>query len=537
MTAYPVPATQTRFFLEYEGDLAEGLRALEVEISRHPVVAAAFPARWLAIKLLEADPDVLDRLHPFTAAPALLGRAEMVRTELQQIYGPDIDILIADHRFTWIHELVRRVTTQTPGRPSRSDQIDRVTTHRWLGIPIFLVVMWVVFKLTIDVSAPLLAALDNFISGPLTQGVQVVLGGIGLADTWLEGLVVDGILAGVGGLLAFVPVLFALYVVLAVLEDSGYMARAAFVMDGLMMKMGLPGKSFLPMMVGFGCTVPAIYATRTLENEKDRLLTALLVPFMSCGARLPVYVLFAAIFFPTRAGWVVFSLYLLGVLVAILLGFVLRKSLFDNKEQTPLLMELPPYRFPDLKSVGQQTWNRMSGFLKNAASLILAASMVLWLLMAIPAGSSAGRFGAVDNDQSLFARISGLVAPALKPLGFGTWEAGSALITGFVAKELVVTSLAQTYQAPAASTTDPAGDHRQSIYQSFTTTGNGYPALAGLAFMIFVLLYTPCIATVSAIRQEFGTRWMWRSIVGQLAIAWLAAFLVFQGGKLLLGLG
>jgi ferrous iron transport protein B len=485
----------------------------------------------------------LQKLETFAAAPFLQTQAAAIRTQLEQQYDTEIDILIADRRFTWIHQVVADVLTQSAARPSTSDQIDRIVTHRWLGIPIFLLVMWVVFKLTIDISTPLLDWLDTFINGPLTRWTLVVLQSLGLGETWLAGLVVDGILAGVGGLLAFVPVLFALYLVLAVLEDSGYMARAAFVMDGLMMKMGLPGKSFLPMMVGFGCSVPAVYATRTLENKQDRLLTALLVPFMSCGARLPVYVLFAAVFFPTQAGWVVFSIYLLGVLVAILLGMLLRKSLFAQKEQIPLLMELPPFRFPDLKFVWQQTWSRITDFIKNAASLILVASVVLWFLMAIPTGPQTGRFGTVDSDQSLFATISRLVEPGLQPLGFGSWEAGSALMTGFVAKELVITSLAQTYQPPTAavdanvSTEDtPAGLH-QSIYQSFTTTSGGYPALAGLAFMVFVLLYTPCVATVSAIRHEFGSGWMWRSIFGQLAVAWLAAFIVFQGGKwLILGL-
>lgn len=355
------------------------------------------------------------------------------------------------------------------------------------------------------------------------------------------------------------------------------MARAAFVMDHLMAKIGLQGKSFLPMLVGFGCTVPAIYATRTLEHEKDRILTGLLTPFMSCSARLPVYVLFAAVFFPQVAGLVVFGMYVLGIGIAILLGLVLRKTLFTDKEQTALLMELPAYHLPHWRTVWNHTWERTYAFLENAWSLILLTSLILWLLMAVPVSTGRGAFGHTAVDQSLFATVAGVLSPVLAPLGFGTWQASGALISGFVAKEVVVSTIAQTYgvatDADAVVPTtvgqdlaeigrsfgqalldtlkaiplivgidlrggmeDPlVGELRWSIYDGFVTSSGGHPGLAGLAFMVFVLVYTPCMVAIAAERQELGVKWMWTSVIGQLVLAWLLALLVFQGGLLLVG--
>ncbi|MGC9359382.1 MAG: ferrous iron transport protein B, partial [Anaerolineae bacterium] len=419
---------------------------------------------------------------------------------------------------------------------------------------------------------------DGVIGGPITNWVVAILELLGLGGTWVESLFVDGIIAGVGGVLVFVPVLMALYLALAILEDSGYMARAAFVMDRLMHALGLHGKSFLPMIIGFGCTVPALYATRTLENEKDRILTGLLVPFMSCGARLPVYVLFAAIFFPENTGGVIFALYLLGIVTAIVVGMILKRTLFKGKEQSPFVMELPPYRMPTLKGIWFHMWERTGAFVRKAWTIILGTSVVIWLLLAVPLGGG-GAFADASVDNSLFAGVSRVVAPVFKPLGFGEWQASGSLITGFVAKEVVVSSMAQVYGAEEAaeemaeSTTffEDVGEIITSFFgalwdtvkslplivgidlfegeeeaepttlmaaveRGFEASSGGHGALAGLAFMVFVLIYTPCMVAVAAERQELGAKWMWFSIVGQLALAWLMAFLIFQGGKLL-GLG
>ncbi len=437
--------------------------------------------------------------------------------------------------------------------------------------------MWVVFKLTADVSGPYLEWIASVVNGPIANWITHILELLGMGGSWVESMFVEGIIAGVGGVLAFIPVMMFLYLALAILEDSGYMARAAFVMDGLMHILGLHGKSFLPMLVGFGCTVPALYATRTLENEKDRILTGLLVPFMSCGARLPVYVLFSAIFFPKRAGLIVFSLYLLGIITAIVLGIILKNTVFKGKELSAFVMELPPYRIPTLRSIWSHMWERTSEFVRKAWSLILVTSVILWFLTAIPVGG-AGQFADVEISNSAFASVSKVISPILKPLGFGSWETSGALVTGFVAKEVVVTTLTQVHSLEeltdeveptnffedigeiVISFIRATGDTIKSlplivginlfeeeaekdpttlmtaVQDSFEETSNGHGALAAFAFMVFVLLYTPCVVAVAAERQELGSKWTWISVIGQFILAWLMAFVVFQGG-ILLGLG
>ena len=435
-----------------------------------------------------------------------------------------------------------------------------------------------VFKLTIDVSAPYLAWIESVLAGPVTNWVVALLTAVGLGGSWVESLAVDGVIAGVGGVLVFVPIMLALYLALAVLEDCGYMARAALVMDRLMRKLGLHGKSFMPLVVGFGCSVPAIYATRTLENQRDRILTGLLTPFMSCSARLPVYILFAAIFFPQYASLAIFAMYLLGILVAIVVGLLLSHTVLKGDGQSYLVMELPPYRLPHVRSVWRQMWDRTAGFVRNVLTTILVVSIVLWLLLALPVPGATSTFAAVPVEDSVFGAVSGAIAPVFAPLGFGSWQASGALLTGIVAKEVVVATMAQVFHvepatetaaAPATfvedilfvvtsfvqatfdtlkaiplilgidlSAAEPEAEPAAlmtAMQTEFEASSGGYGALAGLAFMVFVLLYTPCVMTVAAEKHELGTRWMWVSVLGQFAIAWLVALLVFQGGKLLLG--
>lgn len=570
-------AAQPAVYVHYETDIEAAITRLGAEIAAVPALAANYRPRWLAIQLLEGDAGLTAEVQAAGGA-AVLRALEECQEQLRRTYGDDIDVALADSRYRFIHTLAahcltRPATVQT----TLSDRIDRIVTHRLLGIPIFLALMWTVFKLTTDVAAPMVDWVDGVIAGPLSNWAIALLGLTGLGGGWVESLLVEGVIAGVGGVLVFVPVLMMLYLTLAVLEDSGYMARAAFVMDRLMHLLGLHGKSFLPMIVGFGCTVPAIYATRTLEHEKDRILTGLLVPFMSCSARLPVYVLIAAIFFPQQAGLVVFGLYLTGIVVAVGLGMLLKGTLFKQKEQAPFVMELPPYRLPTLKGLWFHMWERTASFVRRASTIILATSVVVWLLMAIPVRGEGG-FAASDVSDSAFATVSGAIAPVFAPLGFGSWEQSGALVTGFVAKEVVVSTMAQVYHvdgeeeaaAPTSFTEDlaeigssfvaAAGDMVKSIplivgvnlfegeeeaeptglmvavRESFMASSGAHGALAALAFMVFVLLYTPCMVAIAAARQELGTRWMWFSIIGQFVIAWLAALIVFQGGRLL-GLG
>lgn len=557
--------------LDYGETIERAIAGLLVIINDYIAIRECYAPRWLAVRLLEGDVDVAARLSGLPGGSELLPAAGKRRAELAVALGEDIDLFIADRRYTWIHNLAGRVVRAGSAHTmSNSDRIDHVMTDRRLGIPIFMLAMWLVFKITTDLSAPWVDWIDGVLSGPISRWVMTVLGAIGLGETWVASLLIDGVIAGVGGVLVFVPVLMALYFALAVLEDSGYMARGAFVMDRLMNRIGLHGRSFLPLMVGFGCSVPAIYATRTLTNERDRIMTGLLVPFMSCGARLPVYVLFAAIFFPRYASVMIMGLYLLGVIIAIGVGLLLQHSLLPAAAAPGLVMELPPYRLPTARGIGVQMWIRTRAFLQHAASLILVTTIAIWFLTAIPAGAH-GTFANVAMADSVFGRASNAMASVLEPRGFGTWESGGALISGLVAKEVVVSTLAQTYGTSGAideATSNTflqdlgeivtsflgairdtlkaipgliginlsVGDDEavlglaDAIRASFTASSGGHAAAAGLAFMVFVLLYTPCMATIAAMRHELGTRWMWLSFVGQLTIAWLAAFFVFRLG-------
>ncbi|MEX1248100.1 MAG: ferrous iron transport protein B [Anaerolineales bacterium] len=569
------------FRLDYGTDFEAEISRLQRAVANTPLAGNASP-RWLAVKLLEGDEKVLDEIANQDGGQAVVLQAREAAARLAARFGDDADALIADRRYTWINNLVRQAVAR-PASPtvSVSDRVDRILTSRTFGIPIFLFAMWATLKITVDVSAPFLNWVDAVINGPLTHWAQVFFGVLGLGGSWMESLVVGGVIAGVGGVLVFLPVLMSLYLVLGILEDSGYMARAAFVMDRLMNTLGLHGKSFLPMLVGFGCTVPAFFATRILENRRDRILTALLVPFMSCGARLPVYLLFAAVFFPAAGGSVVFGMYLFGIFTAVGVGLVLKNTAFKGKQASTFVMELPPFRLPSLKSIWFHVREHTGGFVRKAGGIIVIVSVLLWLSMALPVAGN-GTFADTPVEQSLFAKVSSAAAPLFQPLGFGSWEASGALFSGFVAKEVVVSTLAQVYNTEAAAYAPSTGsfieelgdigegfvkatvdtlkalpliigiDLREAQEESPQTDlmvsigsgferisqvqGTGHGALAGLAFMVFVLLYTPCMAAVAAERQEFGSRVMWASILGQTALAWLMAFAVFQGG-LLLGLG
>lgn len=576
----PPQRVDAPIYFTYAPDIEAEIAHVRSAIASAPALAAAYSSRWLAIQLLEGNEAFLAKVMQLPGTGGLIAAAVASRTRLAASYGDEIDVALADRRYTFVHQVVQESVIQRDvRRRSKSDKIDSVVTHPVLGIPIFLALMWLVFKMIVDVSAPFLDWIDLVVSGPITNWATALLQAVGLGDTWVASLVIDGVIAGVGGVLVFVPVMLSLYLMLALLEDSGYMARAAMVMDRPMRKIGLQGKSFLPMVVGFGCSVPAIYATRTLENQRDRILTGLLAPFMSCSARLPVYVLFAAIFFPQYAGAAIFALYLLGILVAIAVGVLLNRTLLRTGEVSHFIMELPPYRLPMVRNVWRQMKERTLAFVRNAWTTILTVSVVLWFLLAIPArGGEGGAFAAVPVEESVFATVSGALAPLFAPLGFGSWQASGALLTGFVAKEVVVATMAQLYhvEAPAASaaasptfwedvqvivtgfvqaTIDtvksiplivgvnlfdaeqeaPLTALMSAVQADFAATSGGYAGLAGLAFMVFVLLYTPCMAAVAAERHELGTRWMWVSVLGQFAIAWLAAFIVFQGGRLLFG--
>lgn len=577
MTAHNMAYSRGTTLIDYGLEIENEIARLQEVIEAQQSMERTYGSRWLAIKLLEEDHSIQQAVKAFDDGEQVLLKAEESIAHLRDIYGDDVDTIIADRRYGWINGLVKEVVKQSAiDHRTISDKIDTIITSRILGIPIFLALMWIVFKVTTDLSEPMLEWVEYVFTGPLSNWIAGILSWGGLSGSWIESLLVDGIIAGVGGVLVFVPVMAFLYLALALLEDSGYMARAAFVMDRLMHGLGLHGKSFLPMIVGFGCTVPALMATRTLENEKDRILTGLLVPFMSCGARLPVYVLLASIFFPRNSGMVIFWLYILGIFTAIMVGLALKNSIFKGKELAPFVMELPPYRVPTFKAIWFHMWERTSAFIRKAASIILIASVIIWLLLSIPVG--AGSFADVSVNESAFASVSQGISPIFRPLGFGEWRMTGPLVTGFIAKEVVVSTMSQVHEIIEIDdqdnqTTffedvgemlvgfiqaiwdtiksipliigvdlfDDNGDMEPTglmfaVRESFDQASDGHGALASVAYMVFILLYTPCVAAIAAAKQELGTRWMWLSVIGQFFIAWVFAFIIFQGG-LLLGIG
>ncbi|WP_461613305.1 ferrous iron transport protein B [Clostridium sp. Marseille-QA1073] len=388
-----------------------------------------------------------------------------------------------------------------------SEKIDKVVLNKFLAYPIFLALLWIIFKFTFEwVGAPL----QDWLEGLITEDFAGLVGGLlENSSPWFSSLIVDGIIGGVGGIITFVPIILTLFLGMSILEDSGYMARAAFIMDKLMRKFGLSGKAFIPLMMGFGCSVPGIMSARTLESEKDRKITALILPFMSCNARLPIYALFTGALFASHQTEVVFGLYLLGILVAFLVAIILKNTLYKKAEE-PFIIELPEYKVPEAKTVLHHTWEKGKGFLKKAGTIIFAISVIVWFLQ------SFNMSGMTEIDESFLASIGNFISPIFAPLGFGTWQSSVSLLTGLAAKEVVVSTMGVLY----------SGELGAAIAANFTT-------LSALSFLAFSLLYTPCIAVIGAMKKEFGGKFALFSAVYQIAVAWIAAFLIYNIGGLI----
>ena len=409
-----------------------------------------------------------------------------------------------------------------------------------------------------DGSAPFVDYVDGLMNGPVQRWAEVALGAVG-APAWMSSLFAEGVIGGVGFVLTFVPVLFFLYLFMGLLEGSGYMARAAFIMDRFMHGIGLHGKSFIPMILGFGCNVPAVYATRALDTYRDRVLTSLLIPLMSCSARLPVYALFVAAFFQKSRGTIIFGLYVLGIVLAVAIGFVFKRTMFMG-ESPAFVMELPPYRMPTFRSLMLYTWDKVRAFMKKAGTYILATSVLVWFLLNLP-------WGVQQQHDSYFGSVASAAAPVFAPMGFGTWEAAGALLTGIIAKEVVVSTMGEIFATDAgqAKTAPPtfaqdlrgigtglitackdsvvsilAGLHVISAPQdeappsALTQRIRGaFTPLTAIAFMVFVLTYIPCVVTIAALGQELGWRWAGFAVVYLLTLGWFLSFLTYQGGRLL----
>ncbi len=467
---------------------------------------------FYASKLLEADKKIMEQLKLSKAARDKLEQT-LLSYESTSKYG-NRETMLADARYQYIEKLVASTVVKKikPGGLTVSDKIDRIVTHKLLAIPMFLFIMFCMFTLVFS-------TVGSFLKGLMEQGVKLVstqaaqfLVSTGAPD-WTRGLLADAVIGGMGGILTFLPQIMLLFFCLSLMEDSGYMARAAFIMDKLLRKIGLSGKAFIPMLMGFGCTAPAVMAARTMENEKDRRMTILLIPFMSCGARLPIYGLFAGTFFAKRQGLVVFSLYLLGMVMAVMCGKLLKSTLFKGNKST-FVMELPPYRLPSFQTILLHMWEKGKGFLVKAGTIIFSMTVVIWLLQNFDFQLHMTQ----DTESSILGYIGRLIAPGFAPLGFGTWQAAVSLITGLVAKEAVVSTMTILYEVNGMTIAS-------ALSSAFTP-------VTAYAFMVFTLLYIPCISAFATIRRELNSaKWTAFSVLMQLTVAYICSFLVNRIGE------
>ena len=466
---------------------------------------AGIPVRFAASKLIEGDSLILEKLNLDKNEIETL---EHVVIQMEKERGLDRSAAIADMRFSFIEKVCEKTVVKPKESKERlrSEKIDRILTGKYTAIPCFIAIMAAVFILTFNVIG---AGLQKL----LEMGIDALMGAVdkGLSaagvNSALHSLVIDGIFAGVGSVLSFLPIIVTLFFFLSLMEDSGYIARVAFFMDKLLRKIGLSGRSIVPLLIGFGCTVPAVMSTRTLPSERDRKMTILLTPFMSCTAKLPIYAFFVSAFFPGKGGIVMTGLYFLGIAVGILVAFIFKKTLFKG-EAVPFVMELPNYRLPGIKNVAQLLWEKAKDFLQRAFTIILIATMVVWFLQ-----SFNWHFNMVsDSSESILASVAGFIAPVFAPLGLGDWRVVTSLISGFMAKESVVSTLEILFGS--------------SVSTAFTT-------LSAVSLLVFSLLYTPCVAAISSIRRELGHKWAVLVVVWQCAIAWIAAFLVRMIGMLI----
>ena len=491
---------------EKDGAVHRCLHAIMHLIEDH-AADANIPARFAASKLAEGDELILEKLKLSQNEKEML---EHILIQMEEERGLDKAAAIADMRFGFIKKVCQAtvVKPKTSKEHQRSIQIDKILTGKYTAIPAFIGIMAIVFWLTFNVIGALLSEwLDMGITF-LADGVDSLLTATGV-NSVLHSLIIDGIFNGVGSVLSFLPIIVTLFFFLSILEDSGYMARVAFVMDKMLRKIGLSGRSIVPMLIGFGCTVPGVMASRTLPSERDRKMTILLTPFMSCSAKLPIYAFFTAAFFPNHGALVMIGLYVFGMVAGVIMALLMRGTMFKG-EPVPFVMELPNYRMPGARNVWQLLWEKAKDFLQRAFTVIFIATIVIWFLQTFDL-----HMNVVENSQdSVLAAISGVIAPIFIPLGFGDWRISTALITGFMAKESVVATLSVLFGTTEA------------IVGILTP-------VSAMALLVFCLLYTPCVAAIASVKQELGSKWAVGVVVGQCVIAWIAALLVVVVGNLI----
>lgn len=543
----------------YYGHVIENsISRLHILIDKEKDIQKIFPGRYISIKLLEKDIDITHYIKTtFKSSEAILKQVDIEIKNIESTFQEDTESVITNARYGFVAGGLKETFKEKLRESDATRIIDAVVTNKYLGFPLFFIFMWVMFECTFRLGAyPMdwiesaVEIFGNFIRAHMPDGM-------------LKDLLVDGIIGGVGGVIVFLPNILILYAFISFMEDSGYMARAAFIMDKVMHKMGLHGKSFIPLIMGFGCNVPAILATRTIESRNSRMITMLINPFMSCSARLPVYLLFVGVFFPSYAGFALFGLYIIGILVAIISARLFKRFLFSG-EDAPFVMELPPYRVPTVKSVLNHMWDKSRQYLRKMGGVILIASIAIWFLGYFPLERGQdlpqdvqtqiteieksntfndgekekliteilGEYENIEHtENSYIGRIGKFIEPAVKPLGFD-WRIGVSLVSGMAAKEVVVSTLGVLYTGNADE--DQASLQNRLLSSVNTDGSSTFTPLVVVSFLLFVLIYFPCIATIAAIKEESGS-WKWGlfSIVYTTALAWLISFLVYQIGSLL----
>ncbi|HNW51734.1 MAG TPA: ferrous iron transport protein B [Prolixibacteraceae bacterium] len=545
--------------ISYGSHLNLAIEKVSAEIRKNEKITDKYHTHYVAVKLLEDDKTFTSEIENLGDSAAIIERAARERAKLEKEFSEKTSSLIADAKYAFIRGALKETYRSGETKISvKSYRPDRLLTHKWLGFPIFIFFMWAMFQATFT--------LGSYPVDWISAGVDALGRFIGsvMPDGALHDLIIDGIIGGVGGVIVFLPNILILFFCISLMEDTGYMARAAFIMDRLMHKIGLHGKSFIPMLMGFGCNVPAIMATRTLESRKDRLLTMMIIPFMSCSARLPVYVLLISAFFPKKQGLVLLSVYLIGVLVAIVTSLLFNK-LFFSKKEAPFVMELPPYRVPTIRNTLIHMWDKSVQYLSKMGTVILGASIIIWALgyfprekesvqtpvavhqlsvadstlqvaqNAISLGETNAEMKLEHMENSYIGKIGHFIAPVIAPLGFD-WKIGVSIVTGFAAKEIVVGSMGVLY--PSGEAADEASSNlqtklQQQVYSQGPKAGQKvFTPLVAFTFMLFVLLYFPCIATITAIKREAGNKWALFVVLYTTLFAWLVAFGFYQIGSL-----
>ena len=495
---------------EIKGHLASIQQLIEQDSSLLDV-----PSIWTAIKLLEKDSIVIEKVQQSSKSSQIMVEVDKVASHLYDVYQEGAEEVIANARYSFIDGLMAEaVKRPAVEKETTTDKIDRIVTNRILAIPIFIVIMYLLFQLTFTIATPFVDLID---AGFCALGEYLAEA---VGNEMLGSFLQDGLIGGVGGVLVFLPQIILMFLFLSILEDSGYLARAAFTLDKIMHSLvGLHGKAFIPMILGFGCGVPAVMATRTMENESDRLLSMMLIPFMSCTARLPIYSIFIAAFFTANQGLILLSIYLLGIVVALIVAGILKRTMFKGLS-APFVMELPTYKVPSVKGVLLHTWDKTKGFLRKAGTIILGAAIVIWILSYLPMGVEYG------SQECVLGMIGTAIAPIFAPLGFGTWQAGIAILTGLVAKEVVVS----TFATLGGLEEDDEEGVTELVHDAFTP-------LSAYSFMAFCLLYVPCFASLGAIKQETNS-WKWPLTMAciTLVTAYIVSLLIYNVG-LLAGFG